>query len=313
MGVLIFIASSCAKEDGNTNEQQNFPVLSTSEVTEITQSTATSGGNITNDGGTTVTARGVCWSTHENPTVDGNKTEDGKGAGSFTSRVSGLELNTIYYLRAYATNSTGTGYGSTMSFTALQGFTDFRDGTVYRTATIGGQEWMAENLKYLPYVIGPGTGSQTTPFYYVYDYDGTNVTDAKATANYSTYGVLYNWEAAKAACPTGWHLPSDAEWEQLTDYLGGWDVAGGKLKEAGTTHWSSPNEGATNETGFTALPGGTHEDGTFWNIGIWGVWWSDTKKDDVSAFSRLLFNNYAGSSPYPASTEAGLSVRCLRD
>ncbi len=125
------------------------------------------------------------------------------------------------------------------------GFTDSRDGTHYNAVKIGNQVWMAENLKYLPSVVGPGTGSQTTPYYYVYGYDSTVVADAKATSNYTTYGVLYNWPAAmneatssssnpsgvQGACPTGWHLPSDAEWTELTDYLGGTSVAGGKLKE----------------------------------------------------------------------------------
>jgi uncharacterized protein (TIGR02145 family) len=266
--------------------QARFPVLSTREVTDITENSATSGGNITDDGGAPITVHGVCWSTNENPTIDDNKTEDGTGAGSFTSSVTGLEPNTTYYLRAYATNSAGTSYGSTMSFTTQEGssgstFTDPRDGKVYQTVVIGNQEWMAENLAYLPSVVGPDTGSDTTSYYYVYGYDGTSISAAKATENYATYGVLYNWTAAmngaessdanpsgvQGICPDGWHLPSDAEWKQLEMYLGmsetdvnstGWrgTVEGGKLKEAGTTHWADPNAGANNESGFTALPGG---------------------------------------------------------
>lgn len=173
------------------------------------------------------------------------------------------------------------------------GFTDPRDGNHYNVVKIGNQVWMAENLKYLPSVVGSGTGSLTIPYYYVYGYNGTDVAAAKGTANYTTYGVLYNWPAAMAGsassaanpsgvqgvCPTGWHLPSDAEWTQLTDYLGGEGVAGGKLKEAGTAHWQSPNTGATNETGFTALPGGyRYDDGSFDGIGDGGFWWSATER-----------------------------------
>jgi len=187
---------------------------------------------------------------------------------------------------------------------------------------------MAENLKYLPSVVGPGTGSETTPYYYVYGYDGTSVAAAKATDNYATYGVLYNWTAAmdgeassttnpsgiQGVCPTGWHLPSDAEWTELTDYLGGYSVAGGKLKETGTTHWASPNTGATNETGFTALPGGGRDYlGAFYGVGHGGYWWGATEGNTGGAWGRGMYcydgDVYGGSG----SKELGFSVRCVRD
>jgi len=207
-------------------------------------------------------------------------------------------------------------------------FTDSRDGNEYNWVQIGDQVWMAENLKYLPSVVGPGTGSQTTPHYYVYGYNGTNVADAKATDNYATYGVLYNWTAAmdgeassttnpsgiQGVCPAGWHLPSDAEWTELTDYLGGTSDAGGKLKETGTTHWNSPNTGATNETGFTALPGGYRYDfGTFYYIGFYGYWWSASEFNATSAWYRGMgySNSNVGRDYY--YKELGFSVRCLRD
>jgi uncharacterized protein (TIGR02145 family) len=167
-------------------------------------------------------------------------------------------------------------------------FTDLRDGKKYKTVKIGEQVWMAENLSYLPSVIGPSISSDTTAYYYVYGYADTVVADAKATVNYTTYGVLYNWTAAmngsasnssivQGVCPTGWHLPSDTEWKELTVYLGEASVAGGKLKETDTTHWISPNAGATNETGFAALPGGSRFYEKFAHIGYngpGGVLWS---------------------------------------
>jgi len=111
------------------------------------------------------------------------------------------------------------------------------DGNNYPVVEIDTQLWMAENLKYLPSVVGPVTGSETIPYYYVSGYNGTNVTDAKATANYITYGVLYNWPAVMTGvCPTGWHAPTKAELIIMQTYLGGEDVAGGKLKETGTNH-----------------------------------------------------------------------------
>jgi uncharacterized protein (TIGR02145 family) len=180
-------------------------------------------------------------------------------------------------------------------------FTDTRDGYDYRTIKIGNQEWMAEDLKYLPSVTGPGAISKTTPFYYVYDYEGTDVNAAKATSNYNTYGVLYNWLAAQNACPSGWHLPTDADWQELTNYLGGPNNCAGKLKtsgtaESGTGLWASPNTEATNESGFSALPGGHvyiyQNDGSFIHLGKYGYWWTATETDSNDVwYRRMDYNN----------------------
>ena len=191
-------------------------------------------------------------------------------------------------------------------------FIDPRDGNIYQLVTIGTQVWMAENLRYLPSVVGPTTSSKTDPYYYVYDYDGTNMAEAKATANYNTYGVLYNWPAAVVSCPAGWHLPSDAEWTVLTDYLGGIAVAGGKLKETGTAHWNEPNEGATNETGFTALPGGDRNyTEVFTDIGNFGYWWSSLENTTDYAWYRGM--RYTGSNVFENYyfKRNGFSVRCV--
>ena len=152
------------------------------------------------------------------------------------------------------------------------------------------------------------------PYYYVYGYQGTSVSAAKATTNYAAYGVLYNWPAATQSCPDGWHLPSDAEWTTLTDYLGGTSVAGGKLKETGTTHWYSPNTGATNLSGFTALPGGSrYADGYFSRIGHYGYWWSSTEYSSTYAWIRRLNYNYSYVDRYNHHKEGGFSMRCVRD
>ena len=219
-----------------------------------------------------------------------------------------------------ALNTEGAGWDA-----AIQ---DSRDSQIYQYKTIGTQVWMTENLAYLPSVVGPGTGSTSEAYYYVYGYDGTDIAAAKATANYTTYGVLYNWTAAMAGatssasnpsdrqgvCPSGWHLPSDAEWTTLTSYLGGESVAGGKLKEAGTAHWTSPNTGATNESGFTALPGGyRYHNGTFILIGNYGYWSSSTEDNVDYAWPRNL--RYSGGyvSRVANSKGDGLSVRCVRN
>lgn len=327
MGVFLIFVSSCKKDDDSS---KGVPVLTTTVVTSITHSDAISGGNITSEGGATVTARGVCWSTGQTPTISDNKTTDATGTGVFTSNISGLSPNTTYYVRAYAINSNGTGYGNTISFSTgnANTYTDIRDGKVYQTVTIGNQVWMAENLAYLPSVVGPGTGSETTAYYYVYGYSGTNVAEAKATANYITYGVLYNWTAAMAgiasssnnpsgvqgACPSGWHLPSDAEWTELTDYIGGESDAGGKLKETDTTHWNNPNTGATNEIGFFALPGGDRAiSGTYLGIGTNGVWWCATDYDATGAMYRGISHLDSSVGRSGCNKGYGFSVRCVRD
>src|SRR5690554_851751 len=222
-----------------------------------------------------------------------------------------LSINTLLFLIMFLVLGSGCKKSSNN-----EAFTDPRDGNVYKIITIGDQVWMAENLAYLPSVnmVADGSEDAAGSYYYVYGYDGTNVADAKATDNYATYGVLYNWTAAMNACPAGWHLPSDAEWTELTDYLGGESIAGGKLKETGTTHWNSPNTGATNETGFTALPGGArYNDGEFDGVGGDGSWWSATESGASSARYRVMYYGYSSVYSYKFSKEVGISVRCVRD
>ena len=132
-----------------------------------------------------------------------------------------------------------------------------------------------------------------------------------------TYGVLYNWYAVNTnkICPLGWHVPSDTEWTILTDYLGGENVAGGKLKESGFKHWNSPNTGATNETAFSAYPGGNRRDdnnAVFDNLKEMGGWWTTAFNEDL-AVNRLIYDNkiIVQKSFYPK--KYGLSVRCIQD
>lgn len=328
-GVFLIGLNSCDKDEVSATA----PILTTTNVTEITIATAACGGNISSAGGAIITARGVCWSNNQQPTINDSKTEDGNGEGSFTSILTDLIPETTYYVCAYATNSAGTGYGSIVSFTTPDGdsansFTDPRDGNVYKTVTIGDQIWMAENLRYLPSVVGPSTRSSMTPYYYVYGYNGTDVTEAKATANYNTYGVIYNWSAAMAGssssaanpsgvqgvCPVGWHLPSDAEWTTLTTYLGGEDIAGGKLKETGTAHWISASTGTTNETNFTALPGGylTNLD-KFSHEGVYGIWWSSTEHSSTNVLHRSMICDDNKVFRNIFNSENGIYIRCVKD
>jgi uncharacterized protein (TIGR02145 family) len=125
---------------------------------------------------------------------------------------------------------------------------------------------------------------------------------------------LYDWKTAKTACPAGWRLPSDAEWTILVTFLGGGDEAGGKMKEGGTSHWKSPNTGATNSSGFSGLPGGYRSNfGSFYYVGSSGYWWSSTEYSSASAWDRGLYYYDGNVSRNGCSKEYGFSVRCLRD
>ncbi|MBN2104641.1 hypothetical protein JW835_11430, partial [bacterium] len=291
------------------------PVLTTADIGLITQTTARCGGTITSDGGGTITTCGVCWSTDQKPTVSDNKTNDDTGAGTFTSDIAGLIPETTYYVRAYATNIAGTGYGSAKSFTTRGTVTDI-DGNVYQTVKIGNQWWMAANLKATHYRNGDEIPNVTGAV------DWKNLTTG-AYCNYdnnadygTTYGRLYNWYAvndSRNIAPQGWHVPTDAQWQTLIDYLGGGNVAGGKMKETETTHWVSPNRGATNESGFSALLGGYRNGYYFYDMGNEAKFWSSTASMSTHAFYRALYNSNSYVMRLDFYKSCGHSVRCIRD
>jgi uncharacterized protein (TIGR02145 family) len=192
-------------------------------------------------------------------------------------------------------------------------FIDPRDSNIYPTVQIGTQCWMAKNLAYLPSVVGPLTGSETTPYYYVYDYNGTSVSAAKATSNYTTYGVLYNWPAAMTACPIGWHLPTDAEQYILEKYLSTGDCSPGdrgvfRCVPAGT----ALKEGGS--AGFNAKLGGSrYADGSFLSIGSSTYFWSSSAYDSSNAWYRKLITSDPTVRRNTNDKAYGFSVRCLRD
>jgi len=509
----------------------NLPTLSTEPITEKSYTTAKSGGNITSDGGSTVIARGVCWSTSVDPTIEDNKTIDGAGGGSFVSMLTDLTPNTPYYVRAYATNAAGTAYGMALAFTALSlppalglvayypfngnandesgngnngtvngatlttdrfgnpncaysfdgindgisgsttnwpysnsprtislwgyihtlptangffltygqqttshinsvyfqyvegfgktvvyaGFLDdiqtlynysldtwyhivatfngtiakiyvngifvseanksnwntlssafhfgsldngtsflngavddiriydrvltnyeieqlFKedgytpkevvtdvDGNIYNTVKIGTKVWMAENLKTTKYSNGDLISTTTptnldisgeTMSKYQWAYEGTD-------SNVDIYGRLFTWYTitdARKICPIGWHIPSDEEWTILATHLGGESVAGGYMKETGSTHWISPNVGASNTSGFTGLPGGTrYVAGNYGAMGHYGYFWAITQYDDENGLARDLDRGDTKARRTYSPKKSGLSIRCLKD
>ena len=184
------------------------------------------------------------------------------------------------------------------------------------TGKSGTQGWMAENLKTTRYNNGTAIPLVTdnaswfylkTPGYCWYNND--------EAANKATNGALYNWYTVNTGnlCPTGWHVPTDAEWKTLATAMGDYLIAGGKLKETGTAHWISPNKGATNESGFTALPAGARSGGTFAYIGSVGSWWVSNEYSSVSGWCRDIDHDDTILSRYVSPKVIGLSVRCLRD
>lgn len=291
-----------------------YPTVLSTAVSSVAVTTASSGGNVTDAGGGSITARGVCWSTSPNPTVSSSKTNDGTGTGSFTSSVTGLAAGTLYYIRAYATNSAGTSYGAESSFnTKIQD----ADGNQYTYVTLGTQVWMVENLRttkfedgtVIPTKVGDVSGESSPVYQWAYNDNESNV---------ATYGRMYTWFVAsnvRNVCPTGWHVPTYTEWEDFKTYLGGEVGAGGKLKEAGLVHWTTPNTGATNETNFTALPGGyRNPTGGYVSLGLSCYFWTSTVNSTPGqGWGQGMLYNHADvvRGGYPQAD--GVYIRCLKN
>jgi uncharacterized protein (TIGR02145 family) len=310
-GFVLIFTISCEMDESAT-----LPELSTTPISDLTSISAVCGGSIISDGGSVITARGVCWSTNFAPTISDNISTDGTGTGSFVSSLTGLISGTYYYVRAYATNRAGTAYGNRFIF--IIPLTDI-DGNLYYTVMIGNQVWMTENLKTTKY-------NDNT--------DIPNVTDNTAWTTLATpafcwyknnelnndykYGALYNWFAVNTGklCPAGWHVPYEEEWTTLVDYLGGEYYAGGSLKEQGLNHWNSPNAGASNAYGFSALPGGYRtglSTGSFRAIRYIGWWWTNTESDLKWARNRVMAFDAIEVAKGRAIKTNGYSVRCIKD
>jgi uncharacterized protein (TIGR02145 family) len=351
-------------ESEHLNQQQNnldpivlhfslmlmsLPTVITDSVTNITETSAICGGNVIDNGNTPITARGVCWGESQNPTINDNHTEDSTGSGIYTSQITGLMLNTTYYVRAYATNEVGTAYGNEVSFTSAafncgtSTITDIDD-NVYQTVQIGNQCWMKENLRTTRYADGTSIslGSSTstsTPYRYYPNCDSNNV---------SIYGYLYNWYAimynspsstnnpsgVQGICPNGWHVPSNAEWTQLTDYVSSQTQFLCSLPTniskalASNTGWSNSsqtcavgnNQSSNNATGFTAFPAGYYCSTGCQSFGRYASFWTSTENGSEISFPisgvynpYMNYNNGYVWNNTPDVKYSGNSVRCVKD
>lgn len=319
------IGTSFGTEIIFTSMQLSVPILSTINAFEIKQINAKSGGNVTSDGGKTVDARGVCWSISANPTITDNCTSDGTGSGFFSSNLTGLDPNTKYYVRAFATNSIGTAYGSQISFTTYKpdAVTDI-DNNFYNTITIGTQKWLTENLKTTKYKNGDLIGT-TTPatldisgesapkYQWAYDGNDSYVTD---------YGRLYTWYAAtdiRGVCPTGWHIPTQTDFATLLDLLGGMVPTALKMVETVNNYWGTLPIPGTNETGFSARGAGYREANTFKNLAQnsfgYTIWWCN-EEDSNTAYGHVGGISLMRDFEFWLSSKNkffGASIRCLKD
>jgi len=320
--VVAFATNSAGTEFGTDQTFTTSPigqatVTTTAPTLILTSATSvTAGGNVTSTGGGTVSERGVCWGTSTNPLATGSHISSGTGSGTFTVTLTPLQQGTLYYVRAYAINQAGTVYGT--EYQILTMVAD-ADQNIYRTVKIGDQIWMAENLKATHFNDGTAIVEEQDAADWIALASAAYCWYANdETTNKPLYGALYNWYAASAAnlCPTGWRVSSDEDWTTLTTTLGGESVSGGKLKEAGTTHWLAPNTGADNSSGFTALPGGYRYrlDGTFADAGKLSYWWTSTEYtyDNTKGYYREMFNDQASIARDGAFKTAGKYVRCIK-
>jgi len=334
------------------NEKSSFPTVITQPVSNIGATSATFAGSVTSDGNSPITVRGVCWSTSPNPTINDSFRINGNGLGSFSSNVTGLTLGVTYYVRAYATNDVGTAYGHEESFITdfanCGTVTDF-DNNIYQTVIIGSKCWMRENLRTRNYAdgtliaYGDAYMSYSDPYYYFPDNNESNVL---------TYGLLYNWAAVmknegssdtdpsgvQGVCPEGWHLPSRAEWNQLSNYVSlqpayycnenpdyiakAFASTSGWLEDDGLCAVGN-NLSANNATGLTILPAGyLYDYGLHLYFGYFAALWSATERSGTDGYCSSLqlsdsgLNEYypgAGNNIHIISKEYGFSVRCVRN
>jgi uncharacterized protein (TIGR02145 family) len=304
------------------------PTLTTTAISAVDLTTAASGGDITSNGNGTITTSGICWSATGTPTVaDLTKTTDGSLTGSFVSNLTGLTAGTAYHVRAYASNSAGTGYGNEIIFSTQIADADAVPNH-YNTVVIGSQVWMAENLKTVRYNTGTpitnitGDGAWAldsvaqTPAYCWYNDD---------ISNRDAHGALYNFWAVNSGdlCPTGWHVPSDADFKVLESFLGvsgatidnyGWRGTNQGAQLKSTTGWDTPN--GTNTSGFNAVPGGYryYKTGTSNNLTTIAFYWTTTyDAPPTRAWDRQLLDSRNDVFRGVIPLGAGKSVRCLKD
>ena len=292
--------------------QPTLAVLTTLNAVGITSSSASCGGEITSEGNVSVTARGICWSNSANPSMADHIIPVGNGPGIFTTSITGLAQSTTYHVRAYAINSVGTAWGNDISFT-----TSVNVPPPSSTVTICSQVWMTKNLDVTTYRNGDPIPEVSDPVQWKNLSTGAWTYVNGDPATNATYGKIYNWYAVndpRGLAPAGWHIPSKTEFTMLAGCLGGEYIAGGPLKTTGTTDWMAPNTGATNSSGFSALPGGKRSNqGVYNGFGTNGALWTATQQSTGNSWAfSLSYSAISSSFTNPEKIE-GMPVRCVKD
>jgi uncharacterized protein (TIGR02145 family) len=311
--VLAFLFVTCKK-----NDKIPLPTVITYTPVFVASKAATVGLTVKPDGGTDFIC-GIYMGTLQDPATTGTQFQIGSDTGFFLGQITGLTPATQYFIMAYAKNATGENFGEEVSLTTPALITDY-DNNVYETVRTGSQLWMAANLKTSRYLNGDAinttdpvsldiSGENEPKYQWAYEGSGSNE---------SVYGKLYTYFAitdSRKVCPDGWHIPSDAEWGTLESDLGGFNIAGSWLKEAGNSHWIAPyNLDAHNISLYSALPGGYRKsDGEFSFLGNYGYWWSSTQGDITTAWVRSLFVQSPQVSRSDFLKSNGASVRCIKD
>ncbi len=336
--IMLLFVNSCKDDE----PVKTIPEITTENISDITESSATCNANISDNGGTTVSIRGFVWDTNTDPGLEENLdfSENSSGTGFFSNDLENLNYNTTYYVKAYATNEIGTAYGEELEFTTsdltwngisctdCETVTDI-DGNEYRTVSIGDQCWLVENLKTtklndgtdLTNITANGEWTNTSiAAYSWYDND---------ISNKDSHGAIYNYHAVATdkLCPTGWHVATDDEWKVLegtvdTQYdtqdnvwddqsWRGYD-AGDKLKKR--IDWHN-NGGGSDDYGFEAIPNGFRNaiTGEFERESEWGTVWTHKNTNQTEHFRREFSDHDDNVARYNSNPLSGYAVRCVKD
>ena len=299
-----------------TETEGELPTVTTRYISSITDQSATSGGDVTDDGSLFMVDRGIVWGLYEGVDVDKNEgmTNEGPGTGQFTSNMTGLAPGTTYYVRAWAENAAGISYGDLVSFKTYDGHVTDIDGNIYNTVIIGEQEWMVTNLKTTTLNDGTPIDKVSDLATWVAHEDPAYIWYEDYEEKFAdVYGALYNFYTVETGdlCPDGWRVPLEADWEELIDYVGGQLVAGGQLMD--TQYWKDLPETVTNDYRFSARPGGMrHNAEDFLHLTEQGFWWAYGYMPDVGP--RFYWINYEFEDIVTNGLEEnfGLSVRCVK-